>query len=190
LHRGVKVLKEEYHSYIRHSKHRDTLRFRLIASVVLVVLTTLTGSIIIDYNREFNQYTMTLLASLEEQARALKIAREQIKGENEFATYVDKFCAQMNDYISPGHHILVLDKNGEVRIRARHHSGVEVEEALLNSDSREQILYIGNHKLAQVRVTGEDGTVFVLAQYLDHLEGILHTQLFSRVFLWLLQRLF
>ena len=38
-----------------------------------------------------------------------------------------------------------------VLVLARHHSGAEVEEALLAADPQEQILCIGEHKLAQVR---------------------------------------
>ena len=86
----------------------------------------------------------------------------------------------MNDYISPGHHILLLDKKGNIAVRTRHHSGAEVEEALLAADPQEQILCIGKHKLAQVRRIDQDGTIIILAQYLDHMEEILESQLISR----------
>jgi HAMP domain-containing protein len=101
-------------------------------------------------------------------------------GAAEFASYVDDFCAQMNEHISPGHHILILDETGAVMIRSRHHSGAEVEEALLSGNPDERILFVDNHKLAQVRLKDKSGTTIVLAQYLDYMERILRAQLISR----------
>jgi serine phosphatase RsbU (regulator of sigma subunit) len=86
----------------------------------------------------------------------------------------------MDEHVSPGHHILVLDETGEVAIRARRHSGAEVEEALLSSSPHDRVLSIGKHRLAQVRLKEEDGTTIIIAQYLDHMERILRAQVISR----------
>ncbi|MHC4192580.1 MAG: PP2C family protein-serine/threonine phosphatase [Planctomycetota bacterium] len=173
-------MNERLNGCAKRSRHGATLQFRLTALIVLAVLLVLGGGIILDYHRESKRHFRALQASLEEQARALKVARSRIPQQTEFANHVDDFCAQMNEYISPGHHILVLDETGAVSIRARHHSGVDVERALLSAAPYESVISLGKHRLAQVRLEDDDGATFVLAQYLDHMEGILRTQLLSR----------
>ena len=157
-----------------------SLRFRLALSVVLTVLVIIGLGIGIDYRQERQVHIASVLASLEEQGRALQIARRRITENPEFAGYVDAFCAQMNEYVSPGHHVLVLDKSGKVIVRARYHSGEQVEQALLSSAADQGIISISGHRLAQVRVRDDDGATIVLAQYLDHMENILRRQLLSR----------
>jgi HAMP domain-containing protein len=161
-------------------KYRATLQLRLTALIVIAVLVVMSGGIALDYRREFKRHLSALLASLEEQARALEVASLRIKDEAEFTEHVNDFCAQMNEYISPGHHILVLEKTGEVTIRARHHSGPEVELALLRADSNDSVVLLGKHKLAQVRLQRDDESMIIVAQYLDHMEGTLRVQLISR----------
>ena len=135
---------------------------------------------IVEYRRAYQERLELLRGSLEEQAHAVRLAYSQIKGKEEFARYVDEFCAQINGYISPGHHILVLNDQGQIIASTRHHSGKEMEETLLTSDPTEKILYQGKHRLAQVRLQDEGKVTFVLAQYLDHMEGVLRKQLISR----------
>jgi serine phosphatase RsbU (regulator of sigma subunit) len=157
-----------------------SLRFRLALSVLLTVLGIVGLATVVDYRREHRVHTRGLFAALDEQARALQTARQQITEQAEFARFVDEFCAQMNEYVSPGHHILVLDHNGNVIVRARHHSGEQVEQALLSSSADDKIVLVTGHKLAQVRIKDHDGASIVVAQYLDHMESILRGQLVSR----------
>jgi HAMP domain-containing protein len=164
------------------TKHCSTLQFRLTVLIVIVVLVVLCVSTLIDYHRTFNQHINAISASLEEQARALKVARSKITEQREFNSYVDDFCAQMNEHISPGHHVLVLNRTGTITVRTRHHSGAEVEEVLLSGDPNSQVMSVGSHKLAQVRISDEDGSIIIVAQYLDHMEKILRSQLISRGF--------
>jgi HAMP domain-containing protein len=159
--------------------HSATLQFRLTFLIVITVLAVLGAGIFVDYHFAYQRHVNATLASLEEQARALVVANSRITERVEFAGYVDDFCAQMNEHISPGHHILVLDATGKVIIRARHHSGAEVEKALLSSSPQDRILAIGEHRLAQVRLK-EDGITIIIAQYLDHMERILRAQVVSR----------
>ncbi len=158
---------------------RGSLRARLAVAVVLTVLAVVGAGAALDYRREYGVHFEEVFASLEEQARALQVTRARIKDEQAFARYVDDFCAQMNEFVSPGHHILVLDSRGNVKASTRYHSGVEVERALLNASAGTRVLTVGDHRLAQVRVRDEDGTTVVLAQYLDHVERILRGQLAS-----------
>ena len=161
-------------------KVRGSLRLRLTAAVVFIVLVVTGAGMILDYRREYRVHMDELRASLMEQAQALRVARKQIKQPSRFAQYVDDFCAQMNEHISPGHHVLVLDSRGEILASARHHSGPAVQEALLSADSESAILEANGHKLAQARLKDDDGATIILAQYLDHVESILRRQLLSR----------
>lgn len=173
-------MRPKSNSSVIFSKHRVTLQIRLVALIILTVLTVSVISVFLDYRREHNQHINTILASLEEQARALKTSRTRITESSGFAEYVEDFCAQMNEFVSPGHHILILDETGAVRVSAQHHSGAEVAHALLSANPDDQIICAGKHRLAQVRLKDEDGTTIVLAQYLDHMERILRSQLISR----------
>ncbi len=157
-----------------------SLRLRLTAAVVLIVLSVTGIGMVLDYRREYRVHMDELHASLTEQAQALRVARKQIKQSSRFAQYVDDFCAQMNEHISPGHHILVLDDHGEILVSARHHSGPAVEKALLGAGSERRILRVSGHKLAHIRLKDDDGATIILAQYLDHVENILRQQLLSR----------
>jgi HAMP domain-containing protein len=179
---GTKVIgmrRQRYES-LGKTEHCATLQFRLTVLIVIVVLVVLCISTFVDYCRTYKQHINATLASLEEQARALIVARSKIIEQTEFASYVDDFCAQMNEHISPGHHVLVLNKTGAVAIRTRHHSGAEVEEALLSCDPNNRIMFVDKHKLAHVRIKDKDGSIIVVAQYLDHMENILRAQLVSR----------
>lgn len=169
-----------YNIITKFQKYRGTLQFHLIALIVLTVSIVSTTGMLLDYRREYNQHISLIIASLEEQAQAIRIARLKIKEVSEFGRYVDDLCAQMNDSVSPGHHILVLDDTGAVTIRAQHHSGIEVERALLSANLKNSIISLGEHRLAQVRLKDKDGTTIILAQYLDHVEHILKAQLLSR----------
>ena len=159
---------------------RGSLRLWLTMSVVLTVLVVVGTGTLVDYRREYRVHLGEVFASLEEQARALKSARKRVLGREAFSLYVAEFCAQMNEFISPGHHILVLDGLGNVVARARYHSGPEVEQTLLAADPRQKVIDMGDHRLAQFRLGDVDDTTIIVAQYLDHMESVLRVQLLSR----------
>ena len=137
-----------YNIFTKFQKYRVTLQFHLIALIVLTVAIVSTTGMFLDYQREYNKHISLIIASLVEQAQAIRIARLKIKDASEFSKYIDDLCAQMNDSVSPGHHILVLDDTGAVTIRAQLHSGIEVERALLSAYSEENIISLGEHRLA------------------------------------------
>ncbi len=172
-------IRERRYGSLKKTGHGATLQFRLTLLVVIAVLVVLGAGMFVDHHLAYRRHINSTIGSLEEQARALTLARLAITDPVRFARYVDDFCAQMNYYISPGHHILVLDETGAVAVRSRHHSGAEVEEALLSGDPRDRILSVGKHRLAQVRLRDKRGTMIIVAQYLDHMEGILQAQLIS-----------
>ncbi len=135
---------------------------------------------ILDYHREYQVHIKSLLASLEEQARALQVARHRLTGPDAFSDYVNDFCARMNVHISPGHHILVLDEDGRILASSQFHSGPEVTRTLIAANPNQNILAMKNHGLAQVRLTDKDGSIIIVAQYLDHIQGMLRRQFIVR----------
>ena len=162
------------------AKVRGSLRLRLTVAITFIVLLVTVAGMAVDYRREYRVHMDELRASLTEQAQALLVARKQIVQPSQFSRYVDEFCAQMNEHISPGHHVLVLDKLGGILASTRHHSGEAVENVLLTASGDQTILEVPGHKLAQARVGDDDGATIILAQYLDHIEGILRRQLLSK----------
>lgn len=157
-----------------------SLRFRLTALVVLIIVAISAVGLLLDYRREYRTHVDEQLATLTEQARALRQARGYINDPRQFARYVDAFCAQMNENISPGHHILILAPDGRVAVRARHHSGEAVEKALLDADPADALIELDGRHLAQVRLQDADGTTVIVGQFLDNVQRVLRNQMISR----------
>ena len=164
------------HSIIRWPR---SLRLRLAVAIAGVVVAAMALGMIIDYSHEYKSHLSGTIARLEEQALSLATARQEMDDDAEFERFVDEFCAQMNQHVSPGHHILVLDQEGQVILRARHHSGAAMETALLRTDANTPLFSAEGHRAVQYRLPDGD-TVIVLAQYLDHTEALLRRQLVSR----------
>lgn len=158
----------------------SSLRFRLAISVAGIVLVGLAGSLAVGYWLDYRARKQALLASLTEQAHSLEVARERIDSPEEYAAFVDDFCARMNAEISPGHHMLVVGPAGEVAARSHRHSGPEVERTLLAAPPGESVLPLGDRRLAQVRLRMPDGSTAIVAQYLDHMVDLLRRQMLVR----------
>jgi sigma-B regulation protein RsbU (phosphoserine phosphatase) len=161
----------------------SSLRWRLLAAMVGSVVVISSVAAFWDYHRERRRDVGRVLLSLEEQAGALEAADVLMAEPNRFGQYVDEYCATMDERISPGHHILILDPNGSVLASSRHHSGPEVERALLRATGGHAVIDVDGHRLAYVRSRDPKGRTFVLAQYLDRVEAVLHDQLRRRALL-------
>ncbi len=157
-----------------------SLRLRLSLSIVGIVLTVALVSMVVDYVREYRTHRQDTISSLAEQAHALQLARMNLPDEQSFAGYVNEFCAQVNENISPGHHVLVVNPEGGILASTRHHSGAEVEHALLTAGPSDAILSVDGRGLAQARLADDEGYTIIVAQYLDHMQRILRGQLISR----------
>ena len=157
-----------------------SLRLRLTLLVLLTVVSAAGVGIVVDYLRERRLHMEGLFASLEEQALALKLARRRMGNADEFSRYADDFCRQMDGHTSPGHIILVLDPRNKVILGTLHHTRIAVRQVLVDIDKPREILTLGDHRLAQVRVKDDDGSAIVVAQYLDRVEDILAAQLLRR----------
>lgn len=157
-----------------------SLRYRVSFSIVAIVLAVSCASIIVDYAREYYVHIEATISSLMEQAYALKLARANLPDEQDFIRYADNFCEQINENISPGHHILVLNPQGDILASSEYHSGAEVERALLAAGPSKTVMSVGGRDLAQARLTDDDGATIIVAQYLDHMQKVLRNQLISR----------
>lgn len=146
----------------------------------LAVVLVISAGTAIDYWREYKQNLRAVLTSLEEQAQAIRLGHERIPDPRQYAEYVNQFCARMNESISPGHHILILGPEGRILASSHYHSGREMESALRSSDSSNQVIHVGGHEAVQSRLQDSDGSVIVVAQYLDHMKQVLRGQLLNR----------
>lgn len=154
-----------------------SLRVRMALSIMGVVVLIMVVGVAIDAIQEYRIHWTDTVNSLQEQARAIQVAKSRIPDEGSFAEYVDEVCAMMNAEISPGHHILVLHPGGEVLASARHHRGHEVEQALLAARADQSKFTVNGRELAQVRIKDRDGSTIIVAQYLDHMTALLNERL-------------
>ncbi len=158
----------------------SSLRLRLLISMIGSVVVISAVAMVLDYRHERRRGLDRIMTSLEEQASALQSAHSLFEDPNAFGRYVDEFCATMDDRISPGHHILVLNQDGSVFAASRRHSGRQVERALQETTRQRAVEEIDGHRLAYVRSYDQDSRTFILAQYLDHVEAALHERLRRR----------
>lgn len=160
---------------------RGSLRFRLTALAVLTVLVGLSLGMAVDYRRESRIHRTELFSDLRHEANALLFAWQRIPDRGVFVGYVHAYCDQMDARLAPGHHVLVVDAQGEVIARRGHVPGVDIEQFLLQEQHGESILHLQDHDVAQYRVHAADGTTIIVAQYLDYIQGVLRAQLVDRV---------
>ncbi|MHC4520514.1 MAG: hypothetical protein ACYTAS_18145, partial [Planctomycetota bacterium] len=129
----------------------SSLRLRLLITMIGSVVIISAVAMVLDYRRERRRDLNRITVSLEEQASALQAAHVLFTDANEFGEYVDEFCATMDERISPGHHILVLNPDGSVFAKSRRHSGPQIEQALLKTTDSHAVKDVDGHRLAYVR---------------------------------------
>lgn len=159
----------------------DSLRFRLTAIIILVVVLVTGVGTALDYRRQRRMLIDEAVKSLEDQARTLALGRRQSMAREDLGAYVDELCSVLNSHVSPGHYILVLDRRGEVMARSREAGQTAVERALVAADTGPPILDVQGRQLAQFRLAQEDGVTIVMAQYLDHVNENLGRLLVTRL---------
>jgi len=158
-----------------------SLRNRLLAIIVMGVLTISTISLVLDYHQQYRLGIRKIYAILQENARTLYAAHQLMSDPNLFERYVHDFCAQMNEELSPGHIIMVLDPNDRLIARSFHDAHDNfAQRALLQNVLSNAVLFIPEHRLAAHRFVDSDGMVWILAQYLDHMEFRLKEYILER----------
>lgn len=109
----------------------NTLAFRmafLINATVIVVLGTAEA---INFTKERTVVLSQEFEKLREEANVLAVARKRLAGRSEYQQFLDDFCQQMSTVASPGHHILVLDPDGMISLRAHARADPGLEERMM-----------------------------------------------------------
>ncbi len=171
----------------RQSGTPDSLRwwgslpFRLAVAINLTAVVLLGAFWYADYRRERAAHLNDETARLLEEARVLKVAKSQFEDLAQFQQFVDAFCRQMIARASPGHHIVVVDRDGRVVVRAHERADAELEQAMLDNRgaARRRFLYRGRPYLAASSEL-PDASAIVVAQSLAPVRRFIRNQAISR----------
>jgi len=160
---------------------RDSLLFRLGLPVNLTALAVLVTFGIADYRRERSAHLRELAERLREEGKVLRVARRQLPDAASFQQYVDEYCRQMEQHISPGHHIILADERGRVvaRAHARADSALEVEMAVLQGEGTRRFRH-GDDEFMVVGVGAGDDATILVAQSLRPVERFVNRQVVNR----------
>jgi serine phosphatase RsbU (regulator of sigma subunit) len=161
-------------------KH-DSLRLRLLLAIVGGVAVISAVAMVLDYSRAYRLGLDRIVVALDEQASALREAHRVIAEPNQFAHYVQRFCATMDQRVSAGHHIMVLDPDGGVLARSGSYRNHPLEQAMLRMGGTRALITLDGHAVACVRRSSPEGYMYLLAQYLDHEQAALRAQLVRRL---------
>lgn len=158
-----------------------TLTFRLAWLVNGIVVLVLSVFGFVDAQRERHLHLRIERERLREQAGVLLAARTHFEDVAEFQHFVDMFCREMHTEASPGHHIVLLDRDRNVIARAHERSDAELErrmveaaDASVGGSSHAGGMYVA------VSLTSAASERAVVTQSLALVESILRAQWTSR----------
>lgn len=159
-----------------------TLAVRLAVMINLVAAGVLGSFWAFDARRERRTHLRSAAARLEEEARLLAATRPLIAADRPFQHYVDTFCEQMNVAASPGHHIIVLNAQGQVESRAHVRPDPVLEEAMIAAHRPGSFQFTwGGQPYIGYAARGPQGRyTIVLAQSLEPVEALVRAQTVSR----------
>ncbi len=133
-----------YRSRVTPSNHAlsgRTIRFQLLSAVNVTIAVLVTAFLVFDYRRELGERLDQKRNALDEEAKTLApgilLVRQQ--GTNAVQQYIDTVCAEMQDSISPGHHIAVRMGTETLQARAHHRASpalLKTLEAAVQTPSR------------------------------------------------------
>lgn len=158
-------------------KHRErlprwwnTLAFRIALLVNATVIGVLVSSETVDFMREQRTLKSQESAKLREEARVLSVAQRRLPTSGAYQSFLDDYCRQMSLTASPGHHIVVLQEDGEVFLRAHARATPELEKRMISAmgmdaEAREFRYRGQTYLLATARSDG--GREVVVAQSLE-----------------------
>ncbi len=160
----------------------NTLAFRLAVVINTAAILVLGAFAEIDSRREEAAHMQPEIDRLREEARVLRVAWDQLPDSEQFQAFLDQFCRQMSSAASPGHHIAVFDKEGEIATRAHEHANhaLEVRMATSRIADAARFAHDGEPFVSVSVITG-DGSMIAVAQSLAPVEQILHAQRISRL---------
>jgi len=159
----------------------NSLAFRLAVVINLTALVVLGGFWVVDYRRERLAFLEAELDRMAEEAGILRTVRFHLRDSADFQQFVDTFCRQMDVKVSPGHHILAFDTNGNLAVRAheRTDAGLEARMAVAQDSPTSRFLHQESEYIS-VSVADDLAGRIVVAQSLQPIEQIIRAQAVSR----------
>lgn len=166
----------------------NSLAFRVALVVNLTVVAVIGVFAVLDYRRERSAHLREEFERLREEARVIGVARAHAPDRDAFQRFIDDFCRQMSSAASPGHHIILLDGDGEVLMRA-HERGNPDLEARMSASARSGSIpagamnrfEYGGEGYLSVAVPAHDDATVAVAQSLAPVERIIGAQRLSRM---------
>ncbi|MHC4800349.1 MAG: PP2C family protein-serine/threonine phosphatase, partial [Planctomycetota bacterium] len=159
----------------------NSLSFRLALAINLTAIVVLLVFWGLDYKREYRVHMDEQVERLKEEAKILRIAQQEFTDAEAFQHYVDAYCRQMGRHVSPGHHILVTDQNGEVIARAhiRSDADLEAKMSVIRGEDTRTFVHDDQEYMAVGLAATEDSTI-LMAQSLAPVKRVIRRQAISR----------
>jgi len=160
----------------------DSLLFRLGVPINLAALAVLLIFGVGDYRRERSAHLQEMAERLREEADVLRVARQQLADAPGFQRYVDAYCRQMRQSVSPGHHIVLVDANRRVLARSHTHTDSKLEAEMVTSAQGKNLRRFRHNgeDFMVAGVTAGNGSTILVAQSLRPVERIIRRQVINR----------
>lgn len=162
----------------------NTLAFRMALLINATVIVILGSAEAIDFVRERRALLLQELERLEEEAHVLAVARKRLARPGEYQSFLDDFCQQMSAVASPGHHILVLDADDTVPLRAHVRADPDLEARMISAVRAPSPVSEFKHRGGVYLVASagpENGRSIVVAQSLEPMLRSIRTRAVGRV---------
>lgn len=162
----------------------NTLAFRMALLINATVIIVLGVAEAIDFTTERASLLSKERAKLEEEANVLAVARRRLDRRDEYQRFLDDFCRQMSAVASPGHHILALDLDGSVFLRAHARGSPELEAQMITSlrtgAPATELIHQGTEYLVASAKT-DQGRLIVVAQSLEPMLRSIQSRAIARL---------
>jgi sigma-B regulation protein RsbU (phosphoserine phosphatase) len=139
-----------------------SIRSQLLLAINTAMAILFCAFLFVDYYREIGERVQQRHFALEEEAKTLLPALSRIRprGIDAVQEYVDEVCGQMQDAVSPGHHIAVRLHQTVLQAVAHHRASPEIFDAMETAARSpthravfgEEELVVGSHCQADVTV--------------------------------------
>lgn len=160
-----------------------SLIFRLAVAINLAVIGVLVSFWLVEYRRERQAHLADQIERLREEGRILRVAQNQLDSPKRFQSYIDAYCRQMQRHISPGHHIIVLNRNGYIVARAHERATTSLEREMMQTPQGGWRRFNHDqHTHAAVGLKGDDGTTILVSQSLAPVQRVIRRLAVGRAF--------
>lgn len=160
---------------------RKSLSFRLGLAINLVAFLVLLIFWFADYRLERSVHLNEHAARLSEEAKVVRLAEQAFAEPAGFHRFIENYCRQMEPSISPGHHIVVTDGDGQI-IESMMAGGQDDLARVLVTLQRDRVRLF-QHDAQEFMMAGEPrvgGGAVVVAQSLAPVRRLIRRQFLSR----------